>query len=29
MLDEVKLRPISGSSVKGTLHGATLGTPHT
>ena len=24
---EVKLRPISGSSVKGTLHGATLGTP--
>ncbi len=27
VLDEVKLRPISGSSVKGTLHGATLGTP--
>ena len=26
-LDEVKLRPISGSSVKGTMHGATLGTP--
>ncbi len=26
-LDEVKLRPISGSSVKGTLHGATMGTP--
>ncbi len=25
--DEVKLRPISGSSVKGTMHGATLGTP--
>ena len=27
VLDEVKLRPISGSSVKGTMHGATLGTP--
>ena len=27
MPEEVKLRPISGSSVKGTLHGATLGTP--
>jgi WD40 repeat protein/serine/threonine protein kinase len=25
--DEVKLRPISGSSVKGTMHGVTLGTP--
>ncbi len=27
VLEEVKLRPISGSSVKGTMHGATLGTP--
>ena len=25
--DEATLRPISGSSVQGTMHGATLGTP--